>query len=75
MEDCWAKEPNQRPLLGFVYSRLEAIFLSHCHGRIVDTGMYLTLNAKKALLTNEVEKSYFAGFTCYIQGVNLANAF
>ena len=46
MEDCWAKEPNQRPLLGFVYSRLEAIFLSHCHGRIVDTGMYLTLNAK-----------------------------
>ncbi|XP_057364454.1 dual serine/threonine and tyrosine protein kinase-like isoform X1 [Daphnia carinata] len=38
MEDCWAKDPNQRPLLGFVYARLEAIFLSHCHGRIVDTG-------------------------------------
>lgn len=39
MEDCWAKDPNQRPLLGFVYARLEAIFLSHCHGRIVDTGI------------------------------------
>lgn len=38
MQDCWAKEPSQRPLLGYVHLRLESIFLSHCHGRIVDRG-------------------------------------
>jgi len=43
MEDCWAKESNQRPLLGYVHLRLEAIFLSHCHGRIVDTGILITI--------------------------------
>lgn len=43
MEDCWAKEPNQRPLLGCVHLRLESIFLSHCHGKLVDTGMAFNL--------------------------------
>lgn len=38
MEDCWAMEPHQRPLLGVVHSRLEGIFMSHCHGRTIDTG-------------------------------------
>lgn len=54
MEDCWAKDPNQRPLLGFVYARLEAIFLSHCHGRIVDTGMW-----KSYEFQNTVPKLFF----------------
>ena len=44
MEDCWAGEPTQRPLLGHVHSRLEAIFISHCHGRTIDTGNYNSIN-------------------------------
>jgi hypothetical protein len=44
MEDCWAGEPTQRPLLGHVHSRLEAIFLSHCHGRTIDTGNNNSMN-------------------------------
>lgn len=49
MEDCWAKDPSQRPLLGYVNLRLESIFLSHCHGRIVDTGDLFCTNHLRAL--------------------------
>ena len=46
MEDCWAMEPHQRPLLGVVNSRLEGIFFSHCKEKTVGTGMLLKSKRK-----------------------------
>ena len=56
MEDCWASEPNERPLLGYVHSRLEAIFLSHCHSKSADTGKYggSVLNLSNLLRKNRL---------------------
>lgn len=32
MEQCWAAEPSERPLLGYVQPQLEAIYLEAANG-------------------------------------------